>query len=164
MRDLRGTAATLVGAVGVATVTGGALMTARGLRGRGQIRDELTRQKITFPDEGLPEELGSHAGRRVENGTQARAFADMIGGNVLRATGGRTYSEVSAQLHAAGGEDEMLASLRETAFMGETLRASLMSAYQAWQVTSMAVGLGVALMGAGAAFVTAGALLAPPRP
>ncbi|MEV0968253.1 hypothetical protein [Microtetraspora glauca] len=164
MKDLRGVAATLVGAVGVATVTAGAVMTARGLQGRGQIRDELIRQKITFPDEGLPAELGAHVGRRVENGPQARAFADMIGGNVLRATEGRTYAEVSAELHAAGGKDDELTALRETAFMGETLRASLMTAYQAWEVTSLTVGLGAVLMSTGAAFVTVGAVLASPRP
>ncbi|WP_449060357.1 hypothetical protein [Planomonospora algeriensis] len=45
--------------------------------------------------------------------------------------------------------------------MGETLRASLMTAYQAWQLTSLTVGLGVVLMGTGAAFVTVGAALRP---
>ncbi|MFD0891164.1 hypothetical protein ACFQ08_42000, partial [Streptosporangium algeriense] len=136
MNDPRRLAATLVGAVGVTTLTGGAVMVARGLRGRDEIRDELSRQRITFPEKGLPAELTGYAGRPVEDGVQARAFADMIGGNVRQATRGRTYSEVTAELHAAGGQDDALAALRQTAFMGETLRASLMTAYQAWQVTS----------------------------
>ncbi|MFI7535968.1 hypothetical protein [Streptosporangium sp. NPDC049376] len=159
MNDPRRLAATLVGAVGVTTLTAGAVMTARGLRGRDEIRDELSRQRITFPEKGLPPELTAYAGHQVENGVQARAFADMIGGNVRHATRGRTYSEVTAELHAAGGQDDSLAALRQTAFMGETLRASLMTAYQAWQITSLTVGLGAVLMGAGAAFVTVGAVM-----
>ncbi|MBB2910121.1 hypothetical protein FHS43_001367 [Streptosporangium becharense] len=159
MKNPRGLAATLVGAVGAASLTAGAVMTARGLQGRAEVRDELLRQKITFPEKGLPDGFEEHAGQQVETGTQARVFADVIGGNVRRATKGRTYSEVSAELNAAGGEDEALAALRQTAFMGETLRASLMSAYQAWQLTSMSIGLGVVLMGTGAAFVTVGAAL-----
>ncbi|GAA3446448.1 hypothetical protein [Planomonospora venezuelensis] len=150
----------LLGGTGVAMLTAGAVMTVRGLRGKEEIRDELIRQKITFPDRGLPAGHGRYAGHRVENGTQARVFSEMIGGNVRKATGGRSYSEVSADLHAAGGDDEGLAVLRQTAFMGETLRASLMSAYQAWQVTSLAVGLGAVLMGAGAALAAAGTILA----
>ncbi|MBG0823179.1 hypothetical protein HS048_20830 [Planomonospora sp. ID91781] len=161
MNDLRGPATALVGAVGAAALTAGAVMTARGLQGRGEIRDELIRQKITFPGKGLPRQLAAQAGRRVETGPQARAFADVIGGNVRQATQGRTYSEVSADLHAAGGQDETLGALRQTAFMGETLRASLMTAYQAWQLTSLTVGLGVVLMGTGAAFITVSAALRP---
>jgi hypothetical protein len=149
----------LLGGVGVSMLTAGAVMTVRGLRGKEEIRDELIRQKITFPDKGVPAEHDRYAGRRVENGTHARVFSEMIGGNVRKATGGRSYSEISADLHAAGGKDDELITLRQTAFMGETLRASLMSAYQAWQVTSLAVGLGAVLMGAGAAFVAVGTVL-----
>lgn len=163
MNDPRRLATTLVGAVGVTTLAAGAVMVARGLRGRDEIRDELSQQRITFPEKGLPEELTAYAGCQVEDGVQARAFADMIGGNVRLATRGRTYSEVTAELHAAGGQDDALGALRQTAFMGETLRASLMTAYQAWQVTSLAVGLGTVLMGTGAAFVTVSAVLSADR-
>ncbi|MBG0830120.1 hypothetical protein HS041_20350 [Planomonospora sp. ID67723] len=160
MDNVRGlTLMLLLGGVGVAMLTAGAVMTVRGLRGKEEIRDELIRQKITFPAKGLPAEHGRYAGRRVENGTHARVFSEMISGNVRKATGGRSYSEISADLHASGGKDEKLAELRQTAFMGETLRASLMSAYQAWQVTSLAVGLGAMLMGTGAALVAVGTVL-----
>ncbi|GIH95198.1 hypothetical protein ACFFMN_35645 [Planobispora siamensis] len=160
MDNVRGlTVMLLLGGVGVAMLTAGAVMTVRGMRGKEEIRDELIRQKITFPEKGLSAERSRYAGRRVENGTQARVFSEMIGDNVRKATGGRSYSEISADLHAAGGEDSALATLRQTAFMGETLRASLMSAYQAWQVTSLAIGLGAVLMGAGAAFVAVGTVL-----
>ncbi|MGV9776983.1 hypothetical protein [Streptosporangium sp. NPDC003464] len=149
----------LLGGVGVSMLTAGTVMTVRGMRGKQEIRDELIRQKITFPAKGLPAEYDRYAGRRVENGAHARVFSEMIGGNVRKATAGRSYSEISADLHAAGGQDEKLTALRQTAFMGETLRASLMGAYQAWQVTSLAIGLGAVLMGAGAAFVVVGTVL-----
>ncbi|MEU7002345.1 hypothetical protein [Nonomuraea sp. NPDC046570] len=163
MNNVRGPAPLLLGGAGVTMLTAGAVLTARGLRGKGEIRDELIRQKITFPVKGLPAELARHAGRPVESGAQARLFSDMIGDNVRQATGGRSYSQVSADLQAAGGKDDQLTALRQTAFMGETLRASLMNAYQAAQVTSLAVGLGAVLMGAGAAFVAAGTTLSAGR-
>lgn len=150
MNDMRGPAIKLLfGGIGVTMVTAGAVMTVCGLRGRREIRDELIRQKIVFPEKGQ----GALDGRTVRNGAQARAFGDMIGGNVRKATGGRTYAEVGHDLQAAGGQDEKLAALRQTAFMGETLRASLMSAYQAWEVTSLTVGLGTVLIISGGGFV-----------
>ena len=42
---------------------------------------------------------------------------------------------------------------KQTAFMGESLRGSLMGAYQAWEVTYLVIGLGVAFTGLGAATV-----------
>ncbi|MEV6029529.1 hypothetical protein AB0L65_00150 [Nonomuraea sp. NPDC052116] len=42
----------------------------------------------------------AHQGRAVLMGSQARAFAQVIGNNVLMATGSRSYGEVSAEPHA----------------------------------------------------------------
>ncbi|WP_316761962.1 hypothetical protein [Streptomyces herbicida] len=142
----------LLKAMGAAMLAAGPVMLWRSRSGRHEIRTELTAQKITFPERGLPSHLAPFAGRPVETGPEARAFADMIKGNLARATNGRTYSEITAELHATG-DDEKLATLRQTAFMGETLRASLMSAYQAWQLTSLVTGLGALLTGVGAALV-----------
>ncbi|MFD2352345.1 hypothetical protein ACFSTC_28330 [Nonomuraea ferruginea] len=88
----------------------------------------------------------------------------MIGDNVLAATGGRTYAQVSAELMAAPGGDDELAALRQTAFTGQMLRASLLNAYQAWQVTTLVIGLGALLTATGAALLTASIALAPPEP
>ncbi|WP_034485273.1 hypothetical protein [Actinomadura oligospora] len=152
----------LLGTVGAALAVAGPVMVLRGRGGRKEIRAELTAQKITFPERGLPVELAAYAGRRVQTGPDAHAYARFIKGNLTQATGGRTYAEITTELHAAGGDDEKLARLRQTAFMGQSLRASLMSAYQAWQLTALATGLGAALTGLGAALVvTAGAR--PPR-
>ncbi|MEU9670547.1 hypothetical protein AB0E25_34255 [Streptomyces bobili] len=153
----------LLGTVGTALAVAGPVMLWRGRGGRNEIRGELAAQKITFPDRGLPAELAAHAGRRVETGPEAHAYAEFIKGNLAHATGGRTYAELSAELHAAG-DDEKLAELRQTAFMGQSLRASLMSAYQAWHLTTLVTGLGVALTGLGVALVATADALATRSP
>ncbi|MFE1290321.1 hypothetical protein [Streptomyces sp. NPDC058751] len=154
----------LLGTVGAALSVAGPVMLLRGRGGRKEIRGELTAQKITFPGRGLPAELVRYAGRRVETGPEAHAYARFIEGNLARATGGRTYAEITAELHASGGDDEKLAELRQTAFMGQTLRASLMSAYQAWHLTTLVMGLGAALTGLGVALVATADTLAPRTP
>ncbi|TXK40981.1 hypothetical protein [Nonomuraea sp. C10] len=151
-------AVTLLGAVGAAMVLSGPVMAIQGVRGRAEIRRELRGQGISFPRTGPPAVL---AGRAVVTGPQARAFADVIGDNVLAATGGRTYAQVSAELMAAPGGDDELAALRQTAFTGQMLRASLLNAYQAWQVTTLVIGLGALLTATGAALLTASIALAP---
>ncbi|MFF4656028.1 hypothetical protein [Streptomyces sp. NPDC001381] len=157
-------AATLLATTGLALAAAGPVMLVRGRGGRKQIRAELAAQKITFPGHGLPAELAAHAGRRVETGPEARAYAEFIKGNLAHATGGRTYAEITAELHAAGDDDEKLTALRQTAFMGQSLRASLMSAYQAWELTTLVTGLGAALTGLGAALVATADALAPRAP
>ena len=157
-------AGTLLGTAGIALAVAGPVMLARGRSGRREIRAELAAQKITFPDRGLPLELKPYAGRPVETGTEAHAYSRFIQGNLDRATGGRAYAEITAELHAAGGKDEQLCELRQTAFMGQSLRASLMSAYQAWQITTLVTGLGAALTGLGIALVATADALAPRSP
>ncbi|MER7506377.1 hypothetical protein AB0L05_29780 [Nonomuraea pusilla] len=161
--SMRGTAAALLSASGAAMVVAGPVLAAMGGKGRAQIRAELRRQVITFPDKGLPGELAAQAGRQVLTGPQAMMFAEVIGRNVAQATGGRTYAEVSAELLAADEDDPKLAALRQTAFTGQMLRAGLLNAYQAWQVTSLVIGLGGLLTGAGAALLATGAVLAQDR-
>jgi len=155
---------TLLGTVGTALAVAGPVMVLRGRSGRKEIRSELAAQKITFPERGLPAGLEPYAGRPVRTGTDAHAYAEFINGNVARATGGRTYAEITAELHAAGGEDERLSELRRTAFMGQSLRASLMSAYQAWHLTTLVAGLGAALTGLGVALVATADALEPRSP
>ncbi|MFJ8112067.1 hypothetical protein [Streptomyces sp. NPDC096132] len=157
-------AGTLLGTVGIALGVAGPVMLWRGRSGRKEIRTELAAQKITFPQRGLPAELAAHAGHRVETGPEAHAYAEFIKGNLAHATGGRTYAEITAELYAVGGDDEKLAELRQTAFMGQSLRASLMSAYQAWHLTTLVTGLGAALTGLGVALLATADALAPRSP
>jgi hypothetical protein len=140
--------------VGAALLVAGVMMSVRAVEGRQRIRHELTGQRICFPDvEQLPAAFARYAGRRVRTGGQARAFADLIGTHVAKATAGMTYAEITEELRACGGADERLTKLRETAFMGQSLRASLLSAYQAWQITTLVVGLGGLLSAIGLVFL-----------
>ncbi|MEU1479394.1 hypothetical protein [Streptomyces sp. NPDC005760] len=54
----------------------------------GTVGAALREGKITFPERGLPAELAAHAGRRVETGPVAHAYAAFIKGNLAKATGG----------------------------------------------------------------------------
>lgn len=164
MNGSRRPAGVLLGTVGAALAVAGPVMVLRARSGRKEIRAELTAQRITFPDGGLPIELASYAGRPVETGIEARAYAQFIKGNVAKATEGRSYAEITVELHAAGGDDEKLVKLRQTAFMGQSLRASLMSAHQAWQLTTLVTGLGAALTGLGAALLVTAEAVASRSP
>ncbi|MDX3242895.1 hypothetical protein [Streptomyces sp. ME18-1-4] len=157
-------AGALLATVGTALGVAGPVMVLRGRSGRKEIRTELAAQKITFPERGLPAELAAYAGRSVETGPEAHAYAEFIKGNLAHATGGRTYAEITTELHATGGDDEKLSELRQTAFMGQSLRASLMSACQAWHLTTLVTGLGAALTGLGVALVATADALTPRSP
>jgi hypothetical protein len=146
-------------AVGIAAATGlaflaaGPVMVYEGVHGQHEVTSQLSEQLISFPAQGssgLPAAEAGYAGQQVRTGPQAKAYADMIETHVKEATGGRTYSQVSAASMAAP-TDTKLAGLKQTAFMGESLRGSLMGAYQAWEVTDLVIGLGVAFTGLGAA-------------
>jgi len=148
-------------AAGIAYVTGAALIAAgpvmiyEGVHGQRQVTDQLSAQLISFPAQGspsLPAAQAAYAGQQITNGPQAKAYADMIETHIKEATGGKTYSQVSTEAMAAPN-DAKLAGAKQTAFMGESLRGSLMSAYQAWEVTYLVMGLGAAFTGLGVATV-----------
>jgi len=162
MRTPRGLASILLALTGLVLIVAGPILIYQGFSGQNQIKNELVAQKITFPakgSKGLPADLQAYGGVQVSNGTQAKAFAQMVEEHIQAATGGRTYSEVSAAYMAGGGTDQTLAGLRQTAFMGESLRTSLLSAYQAWQLTYLVIALGALFIGLAVVFgVTAYAL------
>lgn len=148
----------LLFATGLVLLAAGAALLVRGQVGRDQVRRELSDQRIVFPPtDGLPPALARYAGSQVTTGGQARAFADLIASHLAHATAGRTYAQISDDWQAAGRGDQRLTRLRETAFMGQTLRGSLLGAYQAWQVTTLAMGLGGVLGAVGLVFVAMGA-------
>jgi hypothetical protein len=158
----------LVALTGVALLIAGPIMICVGISGQHQVTDQLTAQQISFPANakaGLPTAEAVYAGQHVTTGPQAKAFSDMIETHIKEATGGLTYSQVSAQyMTAAANPNTPAATLtklsgeRETAFMGESLRGSLLSAYQAWEVTYLVEGLGAAFTGIGAVTAFAAAI------
>ena len=143
-----------VGLIGAVLIVAGLAMAAQGWAGRRDVSRELAQQRISFPTgPKLPAELTRYAGVRVRTGTQARAYSELIAVHLAKATGGRTYSEIADECLGVGRGDERLARLRETAFMGQSLRGALLGAYQAWQVTLLVMGLGGLLTAVGAALL-----------
>lgn len=146
--------AALLSLVGGSMLAAGSVMVVRGRQGRAQLKSELAEQRITFPDrEALPDHLCEFAGRPVDSGSRAKAYSDLIKTHLEQATQGRTYAEITQELQESKGQDEKLVKLRETAFVGQTLRASLMSAYQAAHLTTLVVGLGALFTGLGASLL-----------
>lgn len=149
---------TLLFTTGVVLLAAGAALLVRGQIGRDQIRRELSDQRIVFPPtDDLPPALARYARSQVTTGGQARAFSELIASHLDQATAGRTYAQISDEWQAAGRGDQRLTRLRETAFMGQTLRGSLLGAYQAWQITTLVMGLGGLLGVVGLVFIAMGA-------
>lgn len=127
----------------VLLVAGGLLTWANVFIGN-QVHDQLTAQDIVMPEgdalAALPEAdakaLKPFAGSPMDTGAEARAYADhYILVHMNEASNGQTYSEVSGQYVAmtdeqkASDEGQALAGLRQTLFMGNTLRGLLLYAF-----------------------------------
>src|SRR5215212_125960 len=68
-----------------------------GIDGRDLVRDNLRAEQIVgTPDSTIPNQL-------VDTGSEARAFAKVMRGHALEATGGKTYAEMDRFLAAKGG-------------------------------------------------------------
>jgi hypothetical protein len=111
------------------------------------VQNQLENQNIAFPIEaGLPsatkDQLLKWAGKQVVNGEMARDYSDLYIWEHMKASAtavmGKpaTYSEVSAEYMSAvrgGSADaartQKLSELRDTLFMGNTLRGMLLEAY-----------------------------------
>jgi hypothetical protein len=101
-----------------------------------QIQSQLTQEKIFFPKAGAPgfdpkeyPGLQQYAGTQIDNGDKAKAYADeYIWHHMMKASGGKTYAEVST-LAQANPTDTKLAALKTTLFQGDMLRSSLLTAY-----------------------------------
>jgi hypothetical protein len=133
--------------VAVLLVAGGLLTWANSFVGN-QVHDQLADQNITMPTTktGLAElpaadrsALEKYAGQELTTGPQAKAYADhYILVHMNEASKGQTYSEVSGQFIqqctsdpkvAASKTCQDLGSLRQTLFMGNTLRGLLLYGY-----------------------------------
>jgi len=139
------------------------------------VHDELSTQRIFFPDEeSLREEgrddLVKYAGEQVDTGAEAEAYASYIAGHLEETAGGLTYAELGGPQREAraalqeaieSGADQAtidelqatvdeLTSQRETLFKGETLRGLLLSTY-AWSTIGQIAGIAAvaAYVGAG---------------
>jgi hypothetical protein len=149
----------------VLLVAGGLLTWASTFAGN-QVHDQLAMQGITMPAKAALETKSQHAaldkyaGQKMTTGAQAKAFADhYILVHMNAAGGGKTYEEVSGEYIAlsdaqkATPEGQQLGQLRQTLFMGNTLRGLLLNAYAFGKLGAIA---GYAAI---ASFIGAGVML-----
>jgi hypothetical protein len=109
-----------------------------------QVHNQLTMQGITMPGgaalTGLPKAdaaaLKQYSGSAMDTGPEAKAFADhYILAHMNEASDGKTYEEVSGQFVGlsdaakAAPAGQALGQLRQTLFMGDTLRGLLLYGY-----------------------------------
>jgi len=109
-----------------------------------QVHDQLSMQGITMPAgdalAGLPKAdanaLRQYSGSKLDTGPEAKAFADhYILVHMNEASQGRTYEQVSGEFismtdeQKASADGQALGQLRNTLFMGNTLRGLLLYGY-----------------------------------
>jgi hypothetical protein len=132
--------------VAVLLVAGGLLTWANSFVGN-QVHDQFADQHITMPTSqtGLADlpatdraALEKYSGQPLTNGPQAKAYADhFILVHMNEAAKGQTYSQVSGQFIAQCSDPAaaksaactQLGGLRQTLFMGDTLRGLLLYGY-----------------------------------
>ena len=132
-----------VAMAGVLLVAGGLLTWAHNFIGD-QVNEQLTNQAITMPEgdalASLPkadaEALKPYAGSALDTGPEAKAFANhYIAAHMDAMAGGKTYEEDSGEYiqmsdeQKASDEGQALAGLRQSMFMGNTLRGLLLYGY-----------------------------------
>jgi hypothetical protein len=137
------------------------------------VHDELSSQRVFFPDEASLREEGrddlvAHAGQQVTTGTEAEAYASYIGGHLEGIADGKTYAEIDdrgaaqavVDARGSGASEAEIADLQATAdelkaqrdslFRGETLRGLLLSSY-AWSTIGRIAAIAAWVAFAGAA-------------
>ncbi len=149
----------------VLLVAGGLLMWASNFI-NDNVHSQLVQQRITMPsgkaieDPAIKPYLSQYAGQEMTTGAQAKAYADhYILVHMNKASGGKTYEEVSGQYMAMSQDKTadpttvaQLGQLRQTLFMGNTLRGLLLNAYAFGTMGT------IALWGAIASFIGAAAM------
>lgn len=131
---------------------------------KASVSDQLTAQKIFFPEKDSPalkalpaadrEAMEQYAGQQLTTGDQAKVYAEnFIGVHLSHIAGGKTYSEVSAEAMAKP-DDAALAGQKQALFQGETLRGLLLGdGYAFWTIGQ------IAYYAAAAAFAGAGVMV-----
>lgn len=97
------------------------------------VKDELTAQKIYFPEKGSSEldpatypDLQQYAGQLVDTPAKAKAYANgYIGRHLKKIANGKVYAEVST-LAMENPTSQKLQHQKQALFQGETLRGMLL--------------------------------------
>jgi hypothetical protein len=143
---------TVASGIAIGMIIAGALALIGGSYAKDVVHDQLVPQQIFFPDKGeeLPANLNQYAGQQVDTAGEAKAYAnDYIGLHLEGIADGQSYAEVSAAARA-NPDNAQLAEQRQSLFMGETLRGTLLSAWGWGTVGTIAYIAGFVLIGIGA--------------
>jgi hypothetical protein len=129
-----------------------------GFDGRDRVRDDLAREQIVgTPDSTIPNQ-------KVDTGSEAQAFANVMRKHTLEATGGQTYAQMGRYLDTSGKptDDENAAAtkngkpvenpLRQLWVTETALTTALNTAYFAESVATFAIVMGAALLLVGIGF------------
>lgn len=148
-------------ASGVVMIAFGVASLVLSISGFYEVRDTIARENIVgTPDSTIP-------GQKVDTGSEAKAFADVIRKHTLEATGGQTYSEMPRFLDENGEptEDEALAATdpesgepvanpARNLWITETaLTTALNTSYLAERIAFFGIVVGVALLLTGIGFL-----------
>jgi hypothetical protein len=167
-------------AITIVLVVAGALLMVGHNFANDNVTEQLTAQKIFFPqadneqlkDPRIGPFIKQYAGLQLTTGAQAEAYANhYIGVHIADSAEGKTYAELGdvqrglrADIAAAKAKNDTAAvtsleaelaevsTTRETVFKGETLRGLLLNAYAFWKVGQ------IALIATVASFVAAGVM------
>jgi len=148
-------AAIVLVVVGVVAIIGGTYA-------NGYVKNQLSSERITMPagaaldalkNDGAKAALSKYAGTPLDSGPKAQAFANhYILVHMNASSNGKTYNEISGQYTQLSATDKAspdgvaLGNLRQTLFMGDTLRGMLLTAYAWWLVGTIALWAGIALV------------------
>jgi hypothetical protein len=188
IRTLAGIAAALI------LIAFGAATVAKGVDGRSTVRDALALEAVTGEEGMTPSVAARKAkaagltnvalptcsveGKAVDNGTDARCFAQYMRVDALLATGGRTYAQMPrfASRDGKGTNDEAKAvklpngvgmpNPARNVWITETaLSTALNTSYMAEQISLFGIAVGAAFLLLGLAFGAAalGAVKLPAR-
>ena len=128
--------------VGVVFLASGVYTIGRGFNAKDQVQSELEAQNIVTPEDA------SIPNTQVNSVATAKSMADIIDEHSLKATGGKTYSEL-----------DRTDPTRATAFQASALRTSLYTSVMAFNVGDLVIGLGALIGILGVAFIGLGVAL-----
>ncbi|WP_392542465.1 hypothetical protein [Oryzobacter telluris] len=154
----------------VLLVAGGLLVWASSFA-TSNVSDQLASQQITMPaaaaltTPAMKANLLQYAGQPLTTGDQAKAYADhYIQVHMDESSDGRTYSQVSGEFMASMKADPTsqatadLGQLRQTLFMGTTLRGMLLNAYAFGMLGTIAMWAAIAALIGSAVMLALGLL------
>ena len=135
------------------------------------VKEQLSQQNITMPTadklttQAQKDALAKYAGQQMTTGDQAKAFADhYILVHMNTQSNNKTYEEVSGEYMKAAktapdaAETKALGELRQSLFMGNTLRGLLLNAYAFGTMATVAMWAAIGAFLGGIVFLVLGAL------